>query len=132
MKLKKIFKTIDLNGKWTKVSLQKYNDFYLTAIKADKEAKTDTLAKECVQKIRFEVAIESGKKGKPFTINYVTLNFNDISSSDVEVNKVTALTKVMNYPQTFYIRPIDMTGERSTVTEGKTSIAVYLNEAKLK
>ena len=132
MKIKKIFKNINLNHKWVKVSLSKYNDFYLTAMKADKNVKSDTLDKDCVQKIRFEIAVESGKKNKLFTINYITLNFNDISSSDVELNRLTALTKVTNYPSTFYIRPIDMTGERSTVTEGKTSISVYLNELRLK
>ena len=132
MRVKKIFKNIDLNGKWTKVSLSKYNDFYLTAVKADKASKKDTLDKTCVQKIRFEVAIESGVKGKPFTVNYLTLNFNDISSSDVDLNRLTALTKVMNYPSTFYIRPIDMTGERSVVTEGRTSVSIYLNELRLK
>ena len=101
-------------------------------MKASKASKKDTLDKDCVQKIRFEDAIESGKKGKLFTINYITINFNDISSSDVEFNKLTALTKVTNYPSTFNIRPIDMTGERSVVTEGKTSVAIYLNELKLR
>jgi hypothetical protein len=132
MRAKKILKKINLNGKWTKVNLFKYNDFYLSAIKAEKVGKKDTLDMNCVQRIRFEVAVESGKKGCPFTIGYLTLNFNEISSSNVELNKITALTKVMGYPSTFYIRPIDMTGERSVVTEGVTSVAVYVSELRLK
>lgn len=130
--MKKIFKSIKLNDSWKKVTLKKYNDFYLVAIKKEKDSKKDTLQKDCVRKIRFEVAVDSGKKGKYLTTNYITLNFNDLSSSDADFNKVTAITKVLNYPSTFYIKAIDMTGETSTATEGKTSIEIYVNELRLK
>ena len=130
---KKILKNIDLNSKWTKVNLKKYNDFYLIGLKKDKiNKKKDTLDKDCVKKIRFEVAIASGKKNKYLTINYITLNFADMSSSDTELNNISALTKVVNYPSKFFIRAIDMTGESSTVNEGRCSIEVYLNEMRLK
>ena len=129
---KKVLSNITLDKSWTKVNLKKYNDFYLIALKKDKTNKKDTLNKDCVKKIRFEVAIDSGKKNKYLTINYLTLNFNDLSSSDAELNNVSALTKVMNFPSTFYIRPIDMTGETSTVSEGRCSIEVYVNEMRLK
>ena len=130
--MKKIFKSIKLNDSWKKVTLKKYNDFYLVAIKKEKDSKKDTLQKDCVRKIRFEVAVDSGKKGKYLTTNYITLNFNDLSSSDADFNKVTAITKVLNYPSTFYIKAIDMTGETSTATEGKTSIEIFVNELRLK
>lgn len=130
--MKKIFKSIKLNDSWKKVTLKKYNDFYLVAIKKGKDSKKDTLQKDCVRKIRFEVAVDSGKKGKYLTTNYITLNFNDLSSSDADFNKVTAITKVLNYPSTFYIKAIDMTGETSTATEGKTSIEIFVNELRLK
>ena len=130
--MKRIYKSIKLNDSWKKVSLKKHNDFYLVAIKKDMDAKSDTLQKDCVKKIRFEVAVDSGKKGKYLTTNYITLNFNDLSSSDADFNKVTAITKVLNYPSTFYIKAIDMTGETSTATEGKTSIEIFLNELRLK
>ena len=130
--MKKIFKSIKLNDSWKKVTLKKYNDFYLVAIKKEKDSKRDTLQKDCVKKIRFEVAVDSGKKGKYLTTNYITLNFNDLSSSDADFNKVTAITKVLNYPSTFYIKAIDMTGETSTATEGKTSIEIFVNELRLK
>lgn len=130
--MKKIFKSIKLNDSWKKVTLKKYNDFYLVAIKKEKDSKKDTLQKGCVRKIRFEVAVASGKKGKYLTTNYITLNFNDLSSSDADFNKVTAITKVLNYPSTFYIKAIDMTGETSTATEGQTSIEIYVNELRLK
>ena len=130
--MKKIFKSIKLNDSWKKITLKKYNDFYLVAIKKEKDSKKDTLQKDCVKKIRFEVAVDSGKKGKYLTTNYITLNFNDLSSSDADFNKVTAITKVLNYPSTFYIKAIDMTGETSTAIDGSTSIEVFINELRLR
>lgn len=130
--MKKIFKKVTLDGEWKKVTLKKYNDFYLMAIKANKAGKKDTLNKDCVRKIRFEVAVPSGKKNKYMTVNYLTLNFNDLSSSNPEFNTISAITKVTTFPSTFYIKAIDMTGETKTVTEGNTSIEVYLNELRLK
>lgn len=130
---KKVLKNINLNGEWTKINLKKYNDFYLIGIKKDKiNKKKDTLDKDCVKKIRFEVAIASGKKDKYLTVNYMTLNFSDTSSSDSELNNISALTKVTNYPSTFFIRAVDMTGESSIVNEGRCSIEVYINEMRLK
>lgn len=130
---KKILKNINLDGSWTKVNLKKYNDFYLIGMKKDKiNKKKDTLDKDCVKKIRFEIAIDSGKKNKYLTVNYLTLNFNDLTSSDADLNSITALTKVMNFPSNFYIRAIDMTGETSTVNDGRCSIEVYVNEMRLK
>ena len=130
--MKKIFNKVVLNSGWKKVTLKKYNDFYLMAVKANKNARKDTLNKDCVRKIRFEVAVDSGKKGKYMTVNYITLNFNDMSSSDSAFNAVSAITKGLNYPSTFYIRAVDMTGETSTVTEGTTSIEIFVNELRLK
>ena len=130
---KKVLSNITLDGSWTRVNLKKYNDFYLIGVKKDKvNKKKDTLNKDCVKKIRFEVAIASGKKNKYLTVNYLTLNFNDMTSSDAALNNITALTKVMNFPSTFYIRPVDMTGETSTVNEGRCAIEVYVNEMRLK
>ena len=130
---KRVLSSINLDKSWTRVDLKKYNDFYLIGVKKDAiNKKRDTLNKDCVRKIRFEVAIASGKKNKYLTVNYLTLNFNEMTSSDPALNNVTALTKVMNFPSSFYIRPIDMTGETSTVTEGRCSIEVYVNEMRLR
>lgn len=130
---KRVLSNINLDKSWTRVDLKKYNDFYLIGVKKDEvDKKRDTLNKDCVRKIRFEVAIASGKKNKYLTVNYLTLNFNEMTSSDPALNNVTALTKVMNFPSSFYIRPIDMTGETSTVHEGRCSIEVYVNEMRLR
>lgn len=131
-KSKKVLKSINLDGTWTKINLKKFNDFYLIGLKKAKNNKKDTLDKDCVKKIRFEVAIASGKKNKYLTINYLTLNFADLSSSDVELNTISAITRVLNYPSSFYIKAVDMTGETSVVNEGRCSIEVFVNEMRLK
>ena len=128
---KRILKRLDLNKNWTEIKLKKYNDFYLIGLKKEKVAKKDTLDKDCAKKIRFEVAIDSGKKNKYLTIGYITLDFNRTSSSDDGLNLTSALTKVVNQPSRFFIRPIDITGESEVVTCGRCSIEVYLAELKL-
>lgn len=131
--MKRVFKRVDLNAGWKKVTLKEYNDFYLTAIKKDKVDKKATLDKDCVKKIRFELAIDSGRKGKYLIYNnQINVLFGSSVSSDAEFSKVVASTKVLGCPSTFYIRAVDMTGIAATVTEGCTSIEVYINELKLK
>lgn len=131
--MKKIFKKVDLSAGWKKVTLKEHNDFYLIAVKKDKACKKDTLDKDCVKKIRFELAVESGVKGKYLIhSNQINLFFGGSVSSDAEFGKVMASTKVLGCPSTFYIRAVDMTGVTSTVTEGCASIEVYMNELRLK
>lgn len=130
--MKTIFKKINLNTDWQKISLGKVNDFYIFAQRGKKDSKSDTIPKDSVVKIIFEVGIDSFSKKRPLTVNYITLNFNDISSSDEATNKITALLKVLHYPSKFYIRPIEIVDTQNTLkTEGKTSIRVGINALKL-
>ena len=130
--MKKIFKQLELNSGWKKVELKEFNDLYLIAVKKDKDGKKDTLSKDCVKKIRFEIAIAGGKKGKYLNHSQVVLNFTDIVSNDAEFDKTVASAKLLNYPSTFYIRPISLTGETSVANKGRTSIDVYVNEMRLR
>lgn len=130
--MEKIFKKIDLDAKWKKVNLKKFNDFYLIAIKKNKNSKKSTLDKDCIKKIKFEFAVDSGKKGKYLYYNQLIANFNDIASKDTEFDRQVASVKVSGYPSTFYIKATEVTGEFSTVTEGTSSIEVYINELRLK
>ena len=131
MKAKRILKSVALNSTWKKVTLKKYNDFYLTAIKKDKNGKKDTLDKDCVKKIKFEIAIGSGKRNKHMLHTQVVVDFNQVASRDAEFDKIIATAKVAGCPSIFYIRAIEMVGEFSTVTEGRTAIEVYVNELRL-
>ena len=130
--MRAILKKIMLNTGWTKVDLGGYNDFYLIAEKCKGKSRSDTIDKIGVKKIKFEIGIDSFSNNKPLTINYITLNFDDISSSDIKTNEVTALVKVLNYPTVFYMRPIEIImDDSSLIKEGKSSIKVGINPAKL-
>lgn len=123
-------KRININGKWTKVDLKKENDFYII-IRKNKAKKSDTVDPTTIQKVRFEIAIDSGVKNGPLTVNYINMNFNDITSSDIEVNKITAMMKYINFPSEFYIRAIEFYDGKTTIKEGKSSISVTINAQKL-
>ena len=121
-----------LNTNWVKVNLGKYDDFYLFAEKSGKKHRSDTILTNRVRKIKFEVGVESFSKRKMLTTNYITLNFSDLSSSDLKLNEMTAIVKVLNYPTKFFIRPIEIImDDNAIVKEGKTSIKVGINPAKL-
>lgn len=128
--MKKVFDTLRINSKWKKVTLKKYNSFYLTAIKKDKSVKGSTLDKDCAKSIKFEIAVDSGKPGKLLTHSQIVLTFGNNISSDLDFNAIAATSKIVNCPSTFYIRPVEITGGFSIVNEGKTSIEVYLNELR--
>lgn len=122
-----------MNGEWTKVNLKNKNDFYLIAQRAKKDAKKNAVKKDEVKRIKFEVGIRSFGKKNILTINYITLNFNDISSSDSATNELTAMVKVVNYPSEFYIRPVEICDiNNNIISEGKTSILVGINAMQLK
>lgn len=130
--MKALYKKILLNTDWKKVDLGKFDDFYIIAQKAKKDSRSDIIKKDDVRKIKFEVGVDSFTKKKPLTINYITLNFNDVSSSDVVTNDLTAIAKVLNYPSVFYIRPIEIIDKNNNVIkEGKTSIKIGINALRL-
>ena len=132
MKVKNIYKVVDLNNKLTKVDIGNFKDFYLIGLKKNvKKLKKGMIDANEITKIRFEIGVASGVKKQPLTINYITMNFNDISSSDADMNKITALSKHTNFPSTFYIRPVEIWCGNESVKEGKSKIRVTINALKL-
>ena len=130
-KTKTIFKKINLNTDWIEVSLNKFNDFYLIAQRDKKGHRSDTISKDDVQRVRFEIGVRGFGKSI-LTIDYKTLNFGDFSSSDAETNSNTAVLKVLNYPSKFFIRPIEIIDVNNvSKKEGKTSIKVGVYALKL-
>jgi hypothetical protein len=126
-------KKINLNTGWTKVELSKgVNDFYIVAQKYKKGSKSDTILKDDVKRIRFEVAIDGIAKKTYLTTNYITVDFDMFSSSDTNINTNTAIVKVLHYPSKFYIKPIEITDASGNVKkEGKTTISVGINSLRL-
>ena len=130
--MKTIYKRIKLDGKWTKINLGKFDDFYLVGQRLSKSSNSDTARKEDVKRIKFEVGFSGFDKKHPLTINYLSLNFDQVSSSDVATNSTTALQKAVNYPSQFYIKPIEITlADGSVVTSGRTSIKVGVHPLRL-
>ena len=101
-------------------------DFYLIAIKGTK-AKNDTIDPANVKRIKFEIGVDSGIEGKPITVGYVALNFDEVTSSDADLNRITAFTRLV-YPTAFYIRVVSLYDAKGEV-KGKavTSISININ-----
>lgn len=131
MAITKIIDNIDLNSTWAKVSLGDLNSFYMIAIKEAKGLQ-DTVDPADVKAVVLEMGIESGITDKMLSIGRIVLNFDEITSSDVEVNKITAMVKRLHEPSEFYIRPIEIITNKETLKkEAKTSIDININTVKL-
>ena len=109
----KVFDKIDLDkNPFREVNLKGANDFYLIGITKDKKIKS----------VVFEVAIDSGVKGKPLHLPNIKLEL------DEEINGV----RVLNHPSEFYIRPVQVTYEDGHDKAcGKFDIEVNLNAQDL-
>lgn len=132
MAVTKIIDNIALDGNWHSVSLgNDLHTFYLIGIKEAK-AETDTVNSEDVTKVGFELGIESGIENKYLTIGRVALNFGLNTSSDPELDKITAFERCMNYPSNFFIRPVELfMKDGKILREGTTSIDVNVNTVSL-
>ena len=130
MKITNVFKKLSL-GKWEKVDLKGINSFYLVGIK-NKSHKKDILPSSEVKKIKFELAVDTGVKNKYITVGYLNLNFDDISSSDIELNKVTGYVRYINGPSKFFIRANEIIDSSNTShKEGKVAITININPQNL-
>ena len=124
-----IINKLKLDGTWIKVSVND-NSFYLIAIKEKaKKLKEKEIESNKVNKIYFELGIDSGIKDKPITINRISLDFNDETSEDTDINLITAFTRVQGLPKEFYIRPTKIVTYNSIAyTENiETTISVKVN-----
>lgn len=121
-----ILSRIKLNSEWVTVDMSSFNDCYAIAVK-ETAGKTDTINPETIKIITFEIGIDSGIKNKPITISRFSLNFNELTSSDEETNKLTAFAKLSGLPSNFYIRPLSMDDGKKTITTGEVAIALNIN-----
>ena len=132
MALKNISGIIELDSPWAKVDLGDLNSFYLIGVKEAKGA-DDTIDPKDIKLLNFEVGIESGISNTYLTIGYLTLNFDEFTSNDPTVNSVTAMTRYLNYPSIFYIKPKDVvTYTNDKIVKGKASLSININTVKLK
>ena len=55
----------------------------------------------------------------------------DITSGNNELNKITAFTRLVNIPNTFYIRAVAIQTDNGQIDKGETSISVNVNALDL-
>lgn len=117
--------TVVLGSDWHSVSLSSKHSFYLAGIKENKGA-TDTINPKDVKRISFELGVDMGLS-QPLSIGFITLNFDDFTSSDAELNAITAMVKVIGQPSEFKLRPTQIyTADNTCHTTGVTSISINL------
>ena len=125
--IQKILSRINLDkNTWQLIDLKQFNDLYLIAIK-DKKAKEDTIDPKNVKKIRYELAIESGVKDTPLTIQNGVLNFDDLKLGQNKLNEISAFVRLMNVPNQVYFKVSSIEDNQKEYTQGITSISINAN-----
>ena len=121
---------IELKNSWSKVDLGGLHSFYLIGIKDSNISEGAIDAKDVTQ-LGFEIGIESGITDVYLPIGYLNLNFKEFTSNDSSVNEKTALSRYLNYPDVFYIKPVEICTDKEIFTSGSTNIFVKINTVKL-
>lgn len=126
-----IIDNLTLDKKWTSIQLgTNLHDAYLIAIKEESSDTTIINTKDIIS-VQLEIGIESGISNEYITIQRVSLNFKDFTSSDSTINEKTAFAALHNLPTNFYIRPISIQTATKQIEEGKTSLSINLNPLDL-
>jgi hypothetical protein len=130
--VKNILGKIKVDGNWVAVDMGTFNDCYMIAIK-EEMGKKDTINPIDVTSINFEIGIDSGIKNSPISISRFSINFNEVTSRDKTINKITGFTKLLNIPSNFYLRVVSINTKTSYngLTEGQTSIVLNINPLDL-
>lgn len=127
----KIIEGVTLDKKWTSIQLgTDLHDAYLIAIKEASEEKVDIKTEDIIS-IQLEIGVDSGIANEYITIQRISLNFKDFTSSDPTINNKTAFVALHNLPNIFYIRPISIQTTSKQIEEGNTSIDINLNPLNL-
>ena len=96
---------------------------YIVGIKGTK-SDNDIFNIDDLKYVVLEVGIDSGIEGSPITLTRIKLNFNEETSSDKNLNKKTALTKLTQMPSTIYLKPIAFADQSKEYLEGKMPISI--------
>lgn len=96
---------------------------YLTALKGT-ETETDTIKLDKLSYVVVELGVESGISGKPITVANIKLNFREQTSTDEELNKKTAMTKIGLYPSPLYYRVLCFADESKEYKSGKLPVSI--------
>ena len=125
--IQEIINKLNLDKQWAKIDLGTSNTFYMIAVRKAADKK-DTINPVDVDKIYFEVGVDSGVKNKPITVDHICLDFVDQSSDTEDINSITAFINKHNYLRDFYIRPVKMVlKDGKYLVEGKCNITININ-----
>ena len=133
--MQKLLTEVSLDGKWTQVTGDNTGTTFFIGAK-DATAKTisklakaeDFINPEDVTRIYLEVGVESGIDGKYLTVDHICLNFDEFSSDDEEVNKLTTFTTRQRFYKSFYIKPVKLVmKDGKSYTAGKCAVSVNIN-----
>lgn len=133
--MQKLLTEISLDGKWTEVTNENDSIIYFIALKNAaakaiiKLAKTDeAIDPSLVSRLTLEVGVESGVDGKYLTVDGIQLNFDEYTSSEEDLNKMSAVATRRGYFSKFYIRPTKIeTKDGKTYTKGKSALSLNIN-----
>lgn len=130
--MKTLFSKIKLDQKWKKVTLSKHNDFILVALKKTTK-KSNFIDVDNIKGISLEVGINSGIKNVPLITDVIYMDFTKTTTISEEVNKITAMNKIMAYPSKFFIRVSSLTlNNDDVVIDGKAPIKISIEQLRLK
>ena len=96
---------------------------YLTAFKGT-AGENDTIKLDSLRYIVLELGIDSGINDKPITVANVKLNFSEQTSTDEELNKKTAMTKIGVYPSPLYYRVLAFADESKEYKSGQLPVSI--------
>lgn len=103
--VQEILERLNLDKVWHKVNL-KSDTFYLIAIKQkSKKLREKEISSDQVDKIYFEIAIDSGVKDQPLTISRALLDFRNETSEQPDINNISAFIRISGLFNEIYIRP---------------------------
>ena len=103
--VQEIINKLTLDKFWHKITL-KSDTFYLIAIKQkSKKLKEKEIDSSQVDKIYFEIGIDSGIKDQQLTIYRTSLDFKDETSEQPTINDISAFTRVSGIFNEIYIKP---------------------------
>lgn len=125
MAITQIIETLDIGKGWLEASnVTGANGAFFIAIKGP-HSDTSACNIADVKYIVLEIGIPSGIENKPITLQFLKLNFSDITSfDDVDLNNKTACARIGTLPSTIYMRPIAYADASKEYKNGTMPISI--------
>lgn len=110
-------------GTWVSTSLSNKHFCYLTA-KKNTSVEGDTIDSSKVRLITLAIGADSGVQNHPIIVQRVTLSYNDAQYGDPEIDDKVAFARLLNLPDTFYIKVLSVDDGQKEYTSGDVAISI--------